>query len=523
MSYEGRHVTPDDPEGDATRRLTRRGVIAGAGAAAAVAGGRALFAPIDAAADAAPSSAKGAAKAAPDRPWKHAIGDPRGSDVVVTAGKYKEARFGVMFKELPTFAPPDGLLQDLAAQMGEPAGATLDNPDILAGDTFLGQFIDHDMTFDTTPMPEQQTDPKGLVNFDSPYFDLASVYGRGPQLDPALYEPDGKHLRIVQNAEGVDDLPRRADGTAVIGDPRNDENLILAQLHLLFLKFHNRCLDTGPANTLAEAQRLTRWHFQWLIVNDFLTAVAGADVVARFLGGTPPKVRKEFYKPASTNRPMMPIEYSVAAYRFGHSMVRAGYTLNAAGGAPMFAADGPDLRGSRPLPAAFQIEWWRFFDVPGAPAGQRNQARLIDAKLAIPLLNLPPTVVSDPMVSLAERNLIRGKRLGLPAGQDVARTMGVAPLSNLELGLPDPGNPGWGGRAPLWFYLLREAEIRQGGRRLGPAGGRLITEVILGILACDKNSYLNANKAWRPAAPIAPAGRFTMGEFVRFAQGGSAG
>jgi hypothetical protein len=517
MPYEGTHVRPEDT-GDARKaRLSRRGVIGGAGALAAVAGGRAFFAPGDAAAG---ETGPGAiAAAAADKPWKHAVGDPRGSDIVLTSGRYKEARFGVMFKKLDGFSPPDALLRDLAAQMGEPAGATLDNPDILAGDTFLGQFIDHDMTLDRTPMPAQQADPKGLTNFDSPYFDLASVYGRGPASDPGLYEPDGKHLRVVRNAGGVDDLPRRDDGTALIGDARNDENLILAQLHLLFLKFHNRCLDTGLAITLAEAQRLTRWHFQWVIVHDFLPTVAGPDVVARFLKGTTPKVKNEFYKPSNLERPMMPIEYSVAAYRFGHSMVRAGYTLNADGGAPMFDPIKPDLRGSRPLPAGLQIQWWRFFTVPGQPNGPRNQARLIDGKLAIPLLNLPPTVVSDPMVSLAERNLIRGKRLGLAAGQDVARTMGLIPLSNIELGMPDPGNPGWAGKAPLWFYILREAEIRNAGRRLGPVGGRLITEVILGILDCDKSSYLNAKTPFRPAAPIAPADSFTMGDFAGFAQG----
>ena len=130
-----------------------------------------------------------------------------------------------------------------------------------------------------------------------------------------------------------------------------------------------------------------------------------------------------------------------------------------------------------------EIEWWRFFPVPGAPTDARNQARLIDTKLAIPLLNLPPTVVKDPMVSLAQRNLIRGKRLGLPVGQDVAKIMKMKPLSNTELDLPDPGNPGWAGKAPLWFYILREAQLRQEGRRLGPLGAKLVAEVIVGILS----------------------------------------
>jgi hypothetical protein len=514
MPYQGAHVPSDDSARARKAGITRRGVVGGAGVVAAAVGGRFFFAPGDAAAGEAAS-----ATAAPARPWQHAVGDPRGSDIAVTAGRQKEARFGVMFKKLDGFSPPDQLLKDLAAQMGEPADATTDNPEIPAGDTFLGQFIDHDMTLDLTPMSAQETDPKGLTNFDSPYFDLASVYGRGPQLDPGMYEADGKHMRVVRNAEGVEDLPRRTDGTAIIGDARNDENLILAQLHLLFLKFHNRCLDTRLASTLAEAQRLTRWHFQWVIVHDFLAAVVGPAMVARCLKDKPPRVVTDFYRPTSAVRPMMPIEYSVAAYRFGHSMVRAGYRLNALGGAPMFDPVQPDLRGSRPLPAALQIEWWRFFDVPGRPDDARNQARLIDGKLAIPLLNLPPTVVRDPMVSLAERNLIRGKRLGLPAGQDVARAMGLVPLTNVELGLPDPGNAGWAGKAPLWFYILREAEIREAGRRLGPVGGRIVTEVILGILNCDQDSYLNARTPFQPAAPIAPSGTFTMGEFVAFAQG----
>jgi hypothetical protein len=489
-------------------------LIAGTGGAAAAIGGRALFGPVAAAADEAEPAP------APAKPWKHAVGDPRGSDIVLTKGKTAEARFGVLFKDLPTHAPPDDLLDALAAQMADPGAPALDNPGILAGDTYFGQFIDHDMTLDRTPMPEQQLDPKGLTNFDSPFFDLASMYGRGPAVDPQLYAADGVHMQIVRNAEGVEDLPRRDDGTAMVGDPRNDENLILAQMHLLFLKFHNRLLDTGIATGFSQAQRLTRWHFQYLIVNDFLKAVAGPELVAAMLPGTPPKAKISWYKPIDADRPMMPIEYSVAGFRFGHSMVRAGYTLNANGGAPLFDPVRADLRGSRPLPAAFEIEWWRFFPVPGAPTSPRNIARRIDSNLSIPLLNLPPTVVTDPMVSLAKRNLIRGKRLGLPAGQDVAKAMKLTALTNAQLGLPDPANAGWSGKAPLWFYVLREAELVNGGRRLGPIGSRLVAEVIIGILNCDKSSYLFDKTPFKPHPAIAPTGEFTMGHLAAFAQGG---
>ena len=516
MAHQGRHVHSNDPPSVPRGRWTRRGVIAGTGAAAAAVGGRALFGPVDASAEETVTEPG----SAPAKPWKHAVGDPRGSDIVLTKGKYAEARFGVLFKDLPTHAPPDDLLDALAAQMADPGAPALDNPGMVAGDTYFGQFIDHDMTLDRTPMPERQLDPKGLTNFDSPFFDLASVYGRGPQLDPQLYAADGVHMRIVRTAEGVEDLPRRDDGTALIGDPRNDENLILAQMHLLFLKFHNRLLDAALAASFAEAQRLTRWHFQYLIVNEFLKAVVGSELVAAMLPGTPPKAKISWYKPLDADRPMMPIEYSVAGFRFGHSMVRAGYTLNAHGGVPLFDPVRPDLRGARPLPAALEIDWWRFFPVPGAPTSPRNIARRIDSNLSIPLLNLPPTVVTDPMVSLAKRNLIRGKRLGLPAGQDVAKAMKLTALTNAQLGLPDPKNAGWGGKAPLWFYVLREAELVNGGSRLGPIGSRLVAEVIIGILNCDKSSYVFDKTPFKPHPAIAPTGEFTMGHLAAFAQGG---
>nr|AHE14522.1 putative ovoperoxidase [uncultured bacterium] len=499
-----------DPAGVAqhTSGVSRRHVLGGIGAAAS--------SPLFVGEQPATASPHALSTELANPNWRHS-GNLRG--LVAAAGKEKEGRFGVMFKKLEAYRPPDELLRKLAAQLTEPTDLDLNNPRIPAGFTFLGQFIDHDMTLDRSPLSDQTKDPDGLTNFQSPLFDLSSMYGiGGPDKNPDLYEPDGSgRLRVTRNVNGVDDLPRRADGVALIGDGRNDENLIVSQLHLLFIKFHNRCLTTGLASSFAEAQRLTRWHFQWIIVNDYLAHVAGSEVVKLFLNGT--TFEGQFYKPKNPFRPMMPIEYSVAAFRFGHSMVRGGYPMNSRsdGFALIFGAEGSDLRGSRPLPARFEIEWPRFFSMPGQSV-PLTPSRIIDARLSQPMFRLPPTVVNDGVVSLALRNLTRGRDLSLPAGQDVARAMGIPPISNTELGIPDPG---WAGKAPLWFYILKEAELQQQGRRLGQVGGRLVTEVILGILDADKTSYLTAKRnPFRPVPPIAPsAGQFTMGDFVKFARG----
>src|SRR3712207_4780300 len=139
-----------------------------------------------------------------------------------------------------------------------------------------------------------------------------------------------------------------------------------------------------------------------------------------------------------------------------------------------------------------------------------NRSRKIDTQWSLPLSRLPSTVVAPTtgaIIALAERNLLRGKRLGLPAGQDVAKAMGVTPLSNAELGLPEPG---WQGKAPLWFYVLKEAELL-GGDRLGPVGGTIVAEVILGLLAADPTSYFNANPSFDPGAG------YGMGTFLLWA------
>jgi hypothetical protein len=388
-------------------------------------------------------------------------------------------------------------------------GDQWDNHDITAGYTFLGQFIDHDLTRDTTPMPLQLTDPRGLKNFDTPMFDLGSVYGLGPDADPQLYDPAKPGYMLVDEHDGIYDLPRAADGTAYIGDPRNDENHIIAQLQVAFLRFHNALRDEG--RTFDEARRLATWHFQWLIVNEFLPRVCGAGLVKTLLalGSKIP-----WFKPKNPRRPMMPIEFSVAAYRFGHSMVRPEYEMNDAHTFPIFTTPGDsrdDLRGSRPIPPGHRADWTYFFDVPGRPRPDGlNFSRLMDTNIAKGLHDLPETVVPRDITplftDLAERNLLRGKRLGLACGQDVAKALLQKPLTNAQLGLTDKR---WGGKAPLWYYILKEAELTQGGRRLGPTGGLLVAGTLLTMIFLDPTSYVQVKPAWKPATVP-----FTVGDLI---------
>ena len=425
-----------------------------------------------------------------------------------------------MFKKLAAYNPSDALLKDLARQMNDGKAPISDVKDsdaefdsgIPAGFIYFGQFIDHDMTRDKTPLSLQQQDPQAMTNYDTPRFDLGSVYGGGPTASPELYDAKRPGYLKVNVHDGLTDLPRDEVGAAFLGDPRNDENLIVAQLHTVFLRLHNTFRDQGKSFT--QAQQLCRWHYQWLIVHDFLPRIVGQAAVDRVL------VRKSgvltaatsFYKPKNPNKPYMPIEYSGAVYRYGHSMIRAEYEVQDGHTVPIFGRDGyEDLRGSRPIPENLWVDWNYFFDIPGIESpDDRNMARKIDSQISMPLATLPSTVVAptaDAIVALSERNLLRGKRLGLPAGQDVAVAMGLKPLTNAELGLSDPG---WAKKAPLWFYVLKEAELG-GGQKLGAVGGRIVAEVILSLLAADKTSYFNANPSFNPGD------RFAMGSLITMA------
>lgn len=449
--------------------------------------------------------------------------DSRGSRSVARSPLF-EGRFGRMFRRLPPApAYPVDQLDALAAQMREidqPGGwggtpQPLDNPAIPAGYTYLGQFIDHDVTFDPVSSLERLNDPDGLTSFRTPRFDLDSVYGSGPADEPFQYDrADERKLLVERNAEGVEDLPRNSQEIALIGDPRNDENVIVSQLHLLFARLHNRFVDLvadtagDPGACFVEAQRLTRWHYQWIVVRDYLPRIIGEDLAATLFDPATADFTLRHYR--AQTRPYIPVEFSAAAFRFGHSQVRGIYDLNAAVvERPIFAAGdavGPldDLRGRRNLPAGWTIDWSLFFPVAGSTP---QPSRLIDALLVPALYDLPGAGAS-----LALRNLQRGQALQLPAGQDVARLMKLDVLTGGQLGAPDP--------TPLWFYILKEAELTSGGVTLGPVGGRIVGEVLLGLLRGDVHSFVNVDPTWTPTVPDADGdGRITMADLVIFAAG----
>ena len=472
--------------------------------------------------------------------------EQRGLSIVVRSAMF-EGRFGRMFRNLSPSLPPDAALRKLAKQMVEPEpkpgveDESGDNPDIPAGFTYFGQFVDHDLTFDPTSQLQRDNDPDALTDFRTPRLDLDSVYGRGPDDVPFVYDRDGVHLLIGRNAEGDDDLPRNTNGRALLGDPRNDENLIVSQLALGFLKYHNQVVDalaeTPARERFDEARRIVRWHFQWTVVHDFLRRLVGDEVIRDVLqpdAFTVPtdrgkktvktvKVVLKFF--AWKHRPFMPVEFSVAAYRFGHSMVRGEYELNAeVQDVPIFAKPPePDLRGFRELPEGHVIQWARFFEFSGANLDVQPSRR-IDTKLAFGLSELPESVAKG-IAALAERDLKRGKALGLPSGQSVARAMGIPDdliLRGDDLKpLPPDLIKAFGKDTPLFFYVLKEAEALSHGKKLGPVGGRIVAEVIIGLIRGDPSSFLSVQPMWQPKGGEFGAprdGEFSVADFLRFAK-----
>ena len=483
----------------------------------------------------------------------------------------REDRFGRIFPELDPFYPeasprllaalreigaPGGLLDATDALDKGPvalitdSGLNTNNPNNTAhtaGTTFMGQFLDHDMTFDLSSRLGQPAEPLTSPNARTPALDLDSVYGGGPLADPELYVPVDRGNREqptklrIEDGGLFEDLPRNENASAIIADPRNDENLMIAGLQAAFIMFHNKAVDLvagdrrDSSEVYRKARQLTTWHYQWMIVHEFLPLFVGQPLVSDIL-----RNGRRYYRPPVG---FMPVEFQGAAYRFGHTMVRPSYRANRIGDvdvmtgqpAPFFGmifdpagegqCDPVDLRGGARAPRRF-IGWETFFDfgeleTDGVAAAVKPN-KLIDTRISTPLFNLPlGTIASgDPPTSLPQRNLLRHVTWSLPSGQSIARAMRVPALSgrdfpelrSFRLNLEDS--------TPLWYYIMKEAFIMEGGLRLGPVGGRIVAEVFIGLLELDADSYVTASPRWRPTLPTRNGrvtGDFRMVDFLTFA------
>jgi hypothetical protein len=391
------------------------------------------------------------------------------------------------------------------------------------GFTYFGQFLGHDLTHDTTPLEGPYAAPERTPNYRTPSFDLDHVYGGGPEKSPHLYEgQEGAEtfkIGATTPTGYLRDLPVE-HGTVLIGDQqdrRNLDNLILRQLHVVFLKFHNEAIkqvgsdsalagleELGSGTLFERAQRLVRWQYQWIIRHDFLPRILHTNVwnYQERRIPTHPEPKKSY---------SVPIEFSVAAFRFGHSMVRNAYRLNCRQKRVVTGELMALGQKASPIPDDYLIEWGTFFD--GLPtSGPQASSSFIDTSVSPAMHGLSPGTIRlsnrleppDPS-NLPVRTLLRGARAALPSGQEVAETLLAQGriksddrLTTSQLTEDSCDHSGSVLReiglkqdTPLFYYLLKEAELKAEGLTLGPIGSHIVSEVIQSALEADPDSYMS--------------------------------
>lgn len=447
----------------------------------------------------------------------HCLAPSRATAHDIRAAAEPGSAYRRMFPELPALPSDEAFLRKLGTSCGVAEPETSEDRKFdasgAAGWTVLGQFIAHDITADRSPLVDR-ANVESLENVRRQKLNLEFLYGSGPAGDPYLYDVNdtAKLLLGINDAGEPDDLQRNAQGIAIIADPRNDSHLLVSQMQVLFCKFHNRIVDwlrekgTPEQRIFSEAQRLVQWHYQWIILHGFLPELIGDALTNAILAGD-----SRYYRPGSD--PFIPLEFADAAYRYGHGQLRESYRLNTTNAAvPLF----PDLVGFRPVPASRIVDWSAFFDVPGRAPAQR--AKKMDGLVCSSIMNLPLALTGDVEVaafhSLAARDLQRGHAVGLPSGETVARHIGATPLTREQTGL---ASLGWDLETPLWYYVLKESEVQGSGDRLGEVGGRIVGEVLVGLLDHDASSFRASRPDWRPELPAHGAGTFTIADLVKLA------
>jgi hypothetical protein len=399
---------------------------------------------------------------------------------------------------------------------------------ILAGYTYFGQFIDHDLTRDRTPLNETWHQPPCQIrNHRTPWLDLDSLYGDGPfrSKHGHLYAADGVSFRlgkVLANNEPFD-LPLD-DNTCMadVAEERNNENVIIRQLHAMFLKLHNAAVQElpdklAPSERFQRARDRVRWQYQWLVRHDFLRTVCDTGVYDDV-------VVKGNRLIAWQGAFSIPVEFSQAAFRFGHSLVRDTYVLNTEptgtggmAGVPlplMFA----NAHKPGPLNPSMRVDWSRFLG--GETNGNGYEfAFLVDTSIVEPLFHLPEESIAlfvrsfsrdkSSEFQLPVRTLVRGAASRLPTGEQVAERL--SPGYRLVFDGRDSctilEECGLENRTPLWYYILLEAELQHNGAGLGTIGSRLLAEVLEECLQQDPGSFLRNGSGWEPPPWMGPDGK----------------
>jgi hypothetical protein len=412
-------------------------------------------------------------------------------------------RYTRMFPELPPLRVDDALLRALGRAGGACDSAVCQRDEartVAAGWPVFGQFVAHDLTADRSPVTHHD-DTAQLHNVRTARLNLEHLYGGGPVGEPYMYRRDDPAKLLLDGA----DLPRNLEGFALVGDPRQDVHVLISQLHVAFIRAHNRLVDRLRADGEPEsdlfdaARRALMWHYQWIIGHDFLPTMIGADRAERLLAAG-----------VHDGAAAIPLEFADAAFRYGHSQVRHAYRITAGGPALSLF---PELLGFRPVGPDRVVDWGQLFDIPGADPAQRS--RPIDGRIPSSLVHLPIDVTGEltnrDHQSLAVRDLLRGSATALPSGEAVARAIGAEPITPAQTGLADEG---WEGETPLWYYVLKEAEAREDGERLGPVGATIVGDVLLRLLDADPGSYRRVWPTWRPTLPGRVPGRFDLTDLL---------
>ena len=437
-------------------------------------------------------------------------------------------------------AGPVALIADAKVNGNDPP-TNPDNPTHTAGVTFFGQFMDLDVTFDSRSTLGVPTDPAATLNGRLAAFDLDTVYGQGPTVSPQYYDVNDNAKLRIESGGIFEDLPRTSDMTAIIPDPRTDQTMMLSGLHCAFILFHNKVVDyvrqqeglIDPAAIFAEAKRLTLWHYHWLILNEFLPLFVGPAMVNDILTNG-----RRFYHPARGDA-AMPVEFQGACFRVGHTMIRPSYRANLKGdnGKPFFGfifdpalgditagpgKDPADLRAGFRAARRF-IGWQTFFDFKD---GEVKRNKLVDTKISTPLFTLPLGAIASHKapIALMQRNLLRHMTWSMPSGQAIAGAMGVDRLSGEDLKELKTYGIGLELNTPLFYYMLKESALipdtdigkNSGGFHLGPVGGRIVGEVVIGLLQSDPSSWIVQKPDWTPTLQN-PGPAFRMTDFLTFA------